>query len=334
MNILICSVGLSPQVVTETLYALEQRRWRPDRIVILTTRGGKEACEKQLLIQGGGLDQFRTHVNGHLPKPDFVLASSDSGDIETERELIKFASCAHQLLKNVCADPHTTLFLSLAGGRKASAVFLSLIMAVYGREQDRMFHVTTKPDMVSVPDFWFPTQRRIALPKGRSLEADDVEINLLEIPFPRFANASATAEDRFWDFLEGLSGQIHPRLVIGKEISWDGEKLKIAPALAAWLRWLATSEGVPRVGACRSDYLSHYRHFAGIGRTEQQLKRLPDPLDSEWIEEKANRIVKLGKDCGIAPNGKKLVLREGEPGRAIYRLALDPIDVHIVQGTG
>ena len=42
-NILLAVVGLSPQVVTETLYALHQQGRGVDAIHLITTREGKEA---------------------------------------------------------------------------------------------------------------------------------------------------------------------------------------------------------------------------------------------------------------------------------------------------
>lgn len=51
-RVLLCSVGLSPQVVTETLYALDrQENWQPDELIIVTTPGGKAGC-KRLLLNG------------------------------------------------------------------------------------------------------------------------------------------------------------------------------------------------------------------------------------------------------------------------------------------
>ena len=41
-NILLAVTGLSPQVITETLYALHQINRRVDAIHVITTRDGKE----------------------------------------------------------------------------------------------------------------------------------------------------------------------------------------------------------------------------------------------------------------------------------------------------
>jgi CRISPR-associated protein (TIGR02584 family) len=53
-NILLAVVGLSPQVVTETLYALHQQGRQVDSIEIITTRQGKEMIHARLLASEEG----------------------------------------------------------------------------------------------------------------------------------------------------------------------------------------------------------------------------------------------------------------------------------------
>jgi CRISPR-associated protein Csx14 len=53
-NILLAVSGLSPQVITETLYALHQQQKRIDAIHIITTRPGKEKINAFLLSPTDG----------------------------------------------------------------------------------------------------------------------------------------------------------------------------------------------------------------------------------------------------------------------------------------
>jgi hypothetical protein len=55
--------------------------------------------------------------------------------------------------------------------------------------------------------------------------------------------------------------------------------------------------------------------------------RLPDPIDPEWMEEKASRVAKLATDCGARPRGASLVARIGRRAALRYRLALDPHEI-------
>lgn len=53
-NILLAVCGLSPQVITETLFALFQHDRKVDEIHIVTTRAGKEAVNAHLLSPKDG----------------------------------------------------------------------------------------------------------------------------------------------------------------------------------------------------------------------------------------------------------------------------------------
>ena len=51
-RILLALCGLTPQIITETLYALHQEGQLPQRVILLTTRAGRERCLKRLLGEG------------------------------------------------------------------------------------------------------------------------------------------------------------------------------------------------------------------------------------------------------------------------------------------
>jgi len=60
-RILLAVTGLSPQIVTETLYALavERRLWVPTEIRIITTRRGAEKAARTLLSEKGWVHRLR-----------------------------------------------------------------------------------------------------------------------------------------------------------------------------------------------------------------------------------------------------------------------------------
>lgn len=57
-RVLLISVGLSPQVVTETVHALAECGEPPEALTILTTSEGAAACRAVLLGERGALSLY------------------------------------------------------------------------------------------------------------------------------------------------------------------------------------------------------------------------------------------------------------------------------------
>ena len=75
-RILLAVTGLTPQVVTETLYALAchpQTPWVPDEIHLVTTATGAENARLNLLLPGGWFHRLCTDYR--LPAIDFPVAN-------------------------------------------------------------------------------------------------------------------------------------------------------------------------------------------------------------------------------------------------------------------
>lgn len=76
-RILLAVCGLTPQIITETLYALHREGHIPDRVIILTTRAGLTACLRTLTGPHGIIARFLSDY-GYPPSlsPCFGKATS------------------------------------------------------------------------------------------------------------------------------------------------------------------------------------------------------------------------------------------------------------------
>lgn len=346
-RVMLCSVGLSPQVVTETLHALaEQRGWRADRLVILTTRTGAAACRRLLLDPRSGAlaayaaDWQAPWVEALASHVALEVVETDSGDLDGARWTGLFADRALALIGAICADPGTALHVSVAGGRKPASAILALALALCGRERDGLSHVLVSDEAASNPGFFFPARRSrpMAVAGGRAIDAASVAVRLIDIPFPRLRQSMPDAAAGFARAMAAASRAApEPRLVVdlpGRRILWEDQPLALPPALAGWLAWLVAetlkgAPGLPRVGAASAGYLAHYSAFIA-GPIARAKARLADPLDPEWMEEKAARISKLALDCGVRPLGGRLIWRDGPRAHATYRLALPPAEAALI----
>lgn len=197
-NILLAVVGLSPQVVTETLYALHQQGRRVDAIHIITTRQGKEMIHSRLLAPGDGF--YHRYMADHGIDPatiafgsDHVHAVADENgieidDIENEEENERLIRYCLEITFRFTADPETAVFFSIAGGRKTMSACLMLAAELYGRPQDRVYHVLVSPEFESNRDFYYPPRESIPIElRDRNnqpyfKETRYARINLIPIP--------------------------------------------------------------------------------------------------------------------------------------------------------
>ena len=198
-NILLAVVGLSPQVVTETLFALHQQRREVHAIHLITTRQGKELINANLLSPRDGryyqyLREYDIDQNGidfsvenvHTIKNINSIEIDDITDDEENEWLLK--KCL-EMTFGLTRDSNTAIFFSIAGGRKTMSACLMVAAQMYGRPQDRVFHVLVSPEFESNRDFYFPPRKSVPIElkdkDGQPFikETKYAKINLVPIPF-------------------------------------------------------------------------------------------------------------------------------------------------------
>jgi CRISPR-associated protein (TIGR02584 family) len=164
-RILLAVTGLTPQIVTETLYALaaERRLWVPTEIRIITTRRGAEKAARTLLSDEGWFHRLR--VEYRLPEIAFgiedihVIKGPDGpplDDILEEADNAAVADFITEEVRALTADPNASLHVSIAGGRKTMGFYVGYALSLFGRAQDRLSHVLVPPTFESRPDFFYP----------------------------------------------------------------------------------------------------------------------------------------------------------------------------------
>lgn len=197
-HILLAVTGMSPQVVTETLYAIhrEGRTW-PDEIRLITTRAGRDAALKGL-IEDGHLDQLCLDYG--QPRPLFsqqqilMVPNAKGEPVDDARSLSDHEALADFITGTVCdltaSDGEvgeTTLHASLAGGRKTMTFYLGYAMSLFGRQSDCLSHVLITEAFEGLPEFYYPTPepRTVHNRDGDALDASQADVVLADIPLIR-----------------------------------------------------------------------------------------------------------------------------------------------------
>lgn len=198
-NILLAVIGLTPQVITETLFALHQQGRKVDAIHVITTRQGKEQINAHLLSPKDGkyysyLAEYQIDRHSINFGYDSIHTVKDPhgieiDDITGEEENEWLLKCCLEWAFKLTRDPASAVFFSVAGGRKTMSACLMVAAQFYGRPQDRVFHVLVTPEFESNRDFYYPPRISTAIElmdrQGRPYirETKYAAITLVPLPF-------------------------------------------------------------------------------------------------------------------------------------------------------
>jgi CRISPR-associated protein (TIGR02584 family) len=194
-HVLLIVTGASPQVLTETLFALNQQgKQLPEKVFVLTTQKSKDMLVEGLFTQGHWqklIDDYK------LPEITFNeehiwLIEDNNGlpvlDAKTEQEQTFMADFITRKVFELTSNDNISIHASIAGGRKTMAFYLGYAMSLLGRGQDSLSHVFVNSDFEFVPDFYYPTPYS-HLVKNKNLnkqvDCQNAIVTLAEIPFVR-----------------------------------------------------------------------------------------------------------------------------------------------------
>jgi CRISPR-associated protein (TIGR02584 family) len=187
-EILVAVAGLTPQVITETLYYLTQvkkPRSKISEIYILTTLPGKEIISKTLL--GSKKGRFFEFCREYGIKPSSIKFDKDSiivlndtegkplTDVRTAHENEVLANQIVNFIREKTSDENTVLHCSVAGGRKTMSVYLAYALMLFGRPNDTLSHVLVDEKLEKNRGFFYPKKPS----RGKA------SVDLAEIPYVR-----------------------------------------------------------------------------------------------------------------------------------------------------
>ena len=196
-TILLAVTGMSPAVITETLYGIAAKngQW-PKKILAITTTDGKEALTRDL-IEAKHLEKLCAEIQ--KPPVDFsdhnILVVPDANgnpakDTRTPEDHEMLADFIMTTVRNETAKSDTRIHASIAGGRKTMTFYLGYAMSLFGRPCDELSHVLVGEDSAQFEQcrkFFYPTQddHIIYDIHDNKLNAKEASIQLADIPFIR-----------------------------------------------------------------------------------------------------------------------------------------------------
>ena len=195
-RILLLVSGMSPQIITETLYSLitQKKPWMPDEIHLITTLQGKDNAVLQLLTGKKIFEKllFDYKVSHKIRFNEDTMhlihfKGKPIADLLTPEHNQAAADSIIEVIRQFTLDDQSELHVSLAGGRKTMGFYAGYALSMLGRPQDRLSHVLVSENYESNRNFYYPTpySQEVITRDGKSLDAKHAEVWLADIPFVR-----------------------------------------------------------------------------------------------------------------------------------------------------
>jgi CRISPR-associated protein (TIGR02584 family) len=306
--------GLSPQVVTETIFALAMQTepFIATEVHLITTREGAQRADLSLLSKDMGWFQ-KLRVEYDLPEIDFsqknihVVENSSGTQLEDIRSIDDNRLAADfitNFVRELTADANCALHVSIAGGRKTMGFYLGYALSLYGRPQDRLSHVLVSQPFENTLDFFFPTKGSHVLKTGNGALADTstAKVTLAEIPFVSLRHGlpegllsgNASFNETVSAAKEALAP---PTLEIDRRqkfVRAGAHLIKLPPAelallsvfarnkLADWPPLDAPTKGVPDP-IWGQKFLEEYHFILGKFSQKENPSALKDGMDGEYF---------------------------------------------------
>ena len=354
--------GLSPQIVTETIYALaaiENAPFVPTEVHLITTREGAQRAELSLLSDDLGwfhklCKDYNLHNTRFNRKHIHIMRDANERGMNDIRSIADNRAAADFITARVrefSADTDCALHVSIAGGRKTMGFYLGYALSLYGRPQDRLSHVLVSEPFENSMDFFYPTpySRVLQTRDGKLADTATAEVTLAEIPFvslrhglpQKLLSGHASFSETVAAAQLALAA---PELVIDlacRVILAGGQRIELPPAELAFLAMFvrlassgksalaAPSKGSPDpVWAQRymHEYKSLVGNLAGIDTTEHALR---NGMDGEYFSQRKSKLEKRLK-AALGPAARHYCIDDGGTRPRMYRLALSPESVRFV----
>ncbi|MBK7955058.1 MAG: TIGR02584 family CRISPR-associated protein [Candidatus Accumulibacter sp.] len=356
-RILVAVTGLSPQIVTETLYALAvapaQAPFVPTEIHLITTRSGAEKARLALLSDEPGWFHHLCRDYA-LPPIRFnaetihVLEDADGQvleDIRSPDDNRHAADGITEIIREFTADPDCALHVSIAGGRKTMGFFLGYALSLYGRPQDKLSHVLVSEPFESSIGFYYPTPAShvLELPGGRLADTASAQVTLAELPFVSLRHglpeALLTGHASYNQTVEAARRALAPpelQLDLGsRRVRAAGQVFALPPAELALLsvfarRALRGEEALPAPpkelpdDEWRKRYLVELRWIDGLlGERDDTERALKKGMDGSYFSTHLSKLKKILKR-ELGPAAAPYLISDGGSRPRLYRLELSP----------
>ncbi len=238
--VFVAGMGMSPAVLTETVWALAHQKPSivPNEIVVITTSTGKKNLQRDVMESGvwkqmcEDLRKEKIDVAGKLVLGSTSLQvipdaqGNEIDDLRTGEDNLRAADFMLKTLRQYTDSSDTVVLASIAGGRKTMSALLLSCMTLVGRPEDKVYHVLTVPQFEGRmdPPFFYPKKGvTYKNAKGEVCKCSHEAIELFEVPFVRMGGVYKEKYKKSMPSYQGLVNQVQSSIAHKIEIdAWNG----------------------------------------------------------------------------------------------------------------
>lgn len=277
--VLIATMGSSPAVLTETVWALAHMKKPivPDEIVVLSARNSVDKMKRDLLegsdpVWGrllSALKKDKISIDGKLIFGSMSIhiipdaRKNEMWDLRSSEDNLLAADFMMQEIRKYSEPPDTEIIASIAGGRKTMSALLLSCMTLLGREEDKVVHVLLPEELEggAEPPFYFPQKgvTHVSKRTGKKYKGDKLRSELFEVPFVRmrgwYNEKFKTNPPTYLSLVKKVQQISPPAAVYQKlEIDFDGsgyvrvlpERVDVKLSAPAFLLMVLLAKGIPK----------------------------------------------------------------------------------------
>jgi CRISPR-associated protein (TIGR02584 family) len=277
-RILVTVAGVTPQIITETIYALitQDPAFVPTEVHVFTTEVGAQLflesediyCRLfnqhyRSVFEAHGLTLGKVKLQGDqalvtLARPGIIdtyihVLSGPFGrtaDIRTPEDNERVAGFIMRAVLEFTSDDAAAIHASIAGGRRTMGFYLGYLMSMFGRDQDRLSQVLVDNHCANTPEFFFPLPAPVAFTTRNGIDfvPGPASVLLSNIPFIRHRSGFADADLRRPGMTFSHAVSIAQRSIPTIELAIDiarrlatvgGQVVHLKDNPLSWLLWFA-----------------------------------------------------------------------------------------------
>ncbi|MCF6149117.1 MAG: TIGR02584 family CRISPR-associated protein [Candidatus Kuenenia sp.] len=220
-DILICVAGATPQIITETIYALS-KTMPPvfvKELYVITTSYGKQLIVDALIRQGILRQLIKEYKLPEIPftEDSFIVIKEHESiplqDIRNNEENELTGDIITAFIRGKTEDAGLRLHCSIAGGRKTMGFYLGGALQLFGRPWDKLYHVLVSPEFESNPAFFYPPKKPKLIPcrmpdgTEKKISTDMACVQLADLPFIRLRGKLPMGSNNFRELVrQGQEG--------------------------------------------------------------------------------------------------------------------------------